>query len=527
MRRLPFAIAIALMGVVVSCGFVAKPAAAAPPLTHGSARDPLALLAVQQAEFTASDATAYDFGYSVALDGDTALVGAAGQTVNGHLWEGAAYVFVRSGTSWSQQAELSDPNAAEQDVFGRSVARSGDTALIGAEGTRVNGLNYVGSAYIFVRSGASWSEEAELVDPDPQSVENFGWSVALDGGTALIGAVNKSVGGQADAGATYVFTRSGTSWPLQAELTASHAAEDDYLGNSVALSGDTALVGAVGGAGSAYVFTRSGASWSRQAKLTASDAAAGDDFGFSVALSGDTALVGADQHTVSGRGWAGSAYVFTRSGVSWSQRAELTATDVTPGAMFGSSVALSGDRALIGADWNNLGIQAGAGAAYVFGGSGASWSPPAELTATGGALGDEFGVSVALSGDTALVGGSTSRTVGGRGAAEAACVDLLGSLPTAAPSLSLKASARSVKVGRSIVITGVVRNFLATQGMVGIRRTVAGKPPVLRKLTMTTSGTFRWRTKVGKAGRWVFVASYKLGDVTAYTSRPVAVVVHK
>ena len=158
--------------------------------------------------------------------------------------------------------------------------------------------------------------------------------MALSGDTALVGACEQDRRRQDHAGAAYVFTRSGTSWSQQAELTASDAAANDNFGSSVALSGDTALVGAydktVGGkrgAGAAYVFTRSGTSWSQQAELTASDAAAGDWFGNSVALSGDTALVGAYGKTVGGQNSAGAAYVFTRSGTSWSQQAELSAAD--------------------------------------------------------------------------------------------------------------------------------------------------------------------------------------------------------
>ena len=178
--------------------------------------------------------------------------------------------------------------------------------------------------------------------------------MALSGDTALVGAADKTVGGQSDAGAAYVFTRSGTSWSQQAELSASDAAADDCFGCSVALSGDTALVGAddktVGGqsdAGAAYVFTRSGTSWSQQAELSASDAAAGDHFGCSVALSGDTALVGAPARPSAARARRCRLRLHAlRHELVAAGRAERLRRGIR--RRFGYSVALSGDTALVG-----------------------------------------------------------------------------------------------------------------------------------------------------------------------------------
>ena len=266
-----------------------------------------------------------------------------------------------------QIAKLLAGDAAAADVFGYSVSLSGDTALIGAWGDDDAGSSS-GSAYIFTRSGSSWTQQAKLTASDAAAGDEFGYSVAISGDTALVGAYRDDDAGNS-SGSAYIFTRSGSSWTQQAKLTASDAAADDWFGFSVSLSGDTALVGARfddddgSNSGSAYIFTRSGSSWTQQAKLTASDAAAGDEFGYSVAISGDTALVGAlwdDAPDLD----SGSAYIFTRSGSSWTQQAKLTASDATFIDRFGI-VSISGDTALVGAYFNDD-AGSNSGSAYIF-----------------------------------------------------------------------------------------------------------------------------------------------------------------
>ncbi|MSQ08671.1 MAG: hypothetical protein EXR44_05165, partial [Dehalococcoidia bacterium] len=189
------------------------------------------------------------------------------------------------------------------------------------------------------------------------------------------------------------------TWTQQQKLTASDGAANDFFGYSVAVSGDTAVVGAWGddsAKGSAYVFTRSGSTWTQQQKLTASDGAAIDYFGYSVAVSGDTAVVGA----YGDDSYKGSAYVFTRSGSTWTQQQKLTASDGAANDYFGGSVAVSGDTAVVGA----YGDDSEKGSAYVFTRSGSTWTQQQKLTASDGAANDFFGWSVAVSGDTAVVG---------------------------------------------------------------------------------------------------------------------------
>ncbi|MFN9809804.1 MAG: FG-GAP repeat protein, partial [Deltaproteobacteria bacterium] len=206
--------------------------------------------------------------------------------------------------TWTEQAKLTGSDASADALFGFSVAVSGDTAVAGAVWDDVAGT-YRGSTYVFVRSGAAWSQQAKLIASGAAPGDEFGASVAVSGDTVVVGAPARD-----NEGSVYVFVRSGTTWTEQAMLTASDAVAYRF-GSSVAVSGDTVVVaGPSDGVndGSVYVFVRSGTTWTEQAKLTASDAARGLLFGQSVAVSGDTAVVGSNQRSVAGT-YSGSAYV--------------------------------------------------------------------------------------------------------------------------------------------------------------------------------------------------------------------------
>jgi hypothetical protein len=379
---------------------------------------------LEPASHSATDYAAGDsLGYSVAVSGDTLIVGAFLANVDGNTNQGAAYVFTRSGASWSQQQKLVAADGTAGDRFGSSVALDGEMALVGANRANVSGNTNQGATYVFTRSGANWSQQQKLVATDGAADDQFGVSVALDGETALVGAWAANIGGNINQGAAYVFTRSGANWSQQQKLVAADGAASDLFGISVALDGETALVGAymanVGGnssQGTAYVFTRSGANWSQQQKLVAADGAAGDQFGVSVALDGQTALVGAHLANMGGNTEQGAAYVFTQSGTDWSQQQKLVAADGAAGDLFGISVALDGETVLVGAILANVGGNINQGAAYVFRRSGTDWSQQQKLVATDGAAGDRFGYSVALDGDTALIG-AYEANVGGSTAA--------------------------------------------------------------------------------------------------------------
>ena len=301
---------------------------------------------------------------------------------------------------YERLAKLTADDAAEIDNFGESVAISGDTAVVGARYD-----DDVGSAYAFVRADGAWTQQAKLVAADPAPHDNFGGSVAVSGDTAVVGASHDDDGGE-DSGSAHVFVRSGGVWTRQATLTADDAAADDTFGTSVAVSGDTAVVGALSDdagtwSGAAYAFVREGGAWTQRAKLVADDVTSHDYFA-SVAVSGDTVVVGAPGADA-GDLDTGAAYVFVREGGAWIQRAKLVADDAAREDIFGASVAVSGDTAVVGARYDDDAAQS-SGSAYVFERDGDAWTQRAKLVGDGAARYDLFGYSVATSGDAVVVG---------------------------------------------------------------------------------------------------------------------------
>jgi hypothetical protein len=303
----------------------------------------------------------------VSLSGNTALVGAYGCDDAGHQ-SGAAYVFVRSGSVWSQQAKLSANDAAARDRFGMSVAVDGDRALVGAPFEDANGTD-AGAAYVFLRSGTLWSQEKKITDGG--AGDQLGFALSLEGDKALIGAPHNDSDGLS-SGCAYMFRKppSTTNWWRQKKFRASDASDYDLFGSSVSISGERVLISSHmdddGGAGSgaAYVFVLSGTLWSQEAKLTAGDPTFGRVFGGAVSLSGDLALIGAwgEQDYLAPH--SGSAYVFLRTGSTWTQEAKFKASAPVVRDMFGYAVALDGTTALIGKhlDWA---AGLGSGAAHV------------------------------------------------------------------------------------------------------------------------------------------------------------------
>ncbi len=342
------------------------------------------------------------FGQAVAVNGDTMIVGAPLDDLGSNAEQGSAHVYRWSGSGWVLEATLAASDGAANDRFGSSVALSGDTAIIGAFLDDVGANGDQGSAYVFVRSGTTWTQQAKLTANNGASGDLFGFSVGLSGNTAIVGAYFDNVGISPDQGSAYIFTRAGAAWTQQAQLTASDGAANDNFGISVAISGDTALVGSylddvgvVSDQGSAYVFTRSGSTWTQQAQLSASDGAANDRFGVAVGVSGDTVVVGAYFDDVGLTSNQGSAYVFTRTGAAWTQQAQLVASDGAANDQFGLSLALSGDTAVVGSYLDDLGANSNQGSAYVFVRSGIVWTQQAQLVAPDGAASDGFGVAVA------------------------------------------------------------------------------------------------------------------------------------
>lgn len=378
-----------------------------------------------------SDLAANDLsGNSVAIDGDTAVVGNPGDDNIGGTAAGSAYVFVQSGGVWTQQVKLLASDGAEGDTFGTSVAIYGDTIIVGAQQDDHAGGAQSGSAYIFVRSGGVWSQQAKLTASDAAANDFFGISVALFKDTAVIGAFNDDHTSLIDPGGAYVFVRCGTTWSQQTKLTAADAAAGDRFGRSVAIHENRAVVGAssednAGGnnAGAAYVFVRAGTFWSQTHKLTASDAAADDFFGDAVAVYEDTIVSGSpvDDHAAGAN--AGAAYVFVRDGAAWPEEAKLTAPDGAAGDEFGNAVAVSDTRVVVGAQLQ-LGSGIRPGAAYIYGSVGGVWTFFTKLMGSDPGSIDLFGESVSLSGDLVAVGVRQDDTLAGANSGSAHIFDI-------------------------------------------------------------------------------------------------------
>ena len=366
----------------------------------------------ETAGVTSSDGAVNDnFGYSVSIDGDNAIVGASNKYIGGHSNQGKAYIFHHNGTSWTQQAGITASDGDAGDVFGYSVSIDGDYAIVGAAHKDIGGHLGQGKAYIFHYDGGSWVQQGQLTTSDGVAYDNFGCSVSISGDYAIVGADNKTILGQSSQGKAYIFHYDGSSWVQQGQLTASDGAAWDNFGHSVSISGNYAIVGAeykdIGSKsnqGKAYIFFFDGSSWTEQPGLTASDGAAIDNFGHSVSISGDDAIVGAYEKIISGNSYQGKAYIFHRSGSTWTEQAGLTASDGSQHDYFGWSVSISGDYAVVGADNKDVGANDNQGKAYIFYRSGSTWTEQVGLTASDGSQNDSFGWAVSINGDYTIVG---------------------------------------------------------------------------------------------------------------------------
>ncbi|MCH8152289.1 MAG: FG-GAP repeat protein [Planctomycetes bacterium] len=389
---------------------------------------PPAAAQCESAKLLAFDGAATDFfGFSVSISGDFAVVGAYNEGNTGPLnfdGPGSAYIFRFDGLSWVQEAKLTASDGAANDNFGWSVSISGDVAVIGARDDDANGI-FSGSAYVFEKPVGGWvdmTETAKLVASDGAVQDLFGNSVSISGEVIVVGAIGdddvcpgKPV---CNSGSAYVFEKPVGGWVSMtqtAKLLASDGAAGDRFGFSVSISGEVAVVGApigdgnVADSGSAYVFEKPVGGWvdmTRTAKLTASDGAVSHQFGISVSISGDVAVIGARFDDDNGS-LSGSGYVFVKPPSGWvnmTQTAKLTASDGAADDQFGNSVSISGDVVVVGA--NQL-LSGGPGSAYVFEKPPGGWvtmTETAKLTASDGAANDQFGLSVSISGDVITVG---------------------------------------------------------------------------------------------------------------------------
>lgn len=370
-------------------------------------------------KLTAGDASPNDsFGKSIAIAGESMIVGSP-MDDDGGTDSGAAYVYRFDGCTWAYEIKIKPDDPKVRNNFGRAVAIRSDVIFVGAprEDTKV-GID-AGAFYIFRFDGVDWIQEDRMTPADPQPEQIFGRALALssDAATAVVGAPGDSDGGT-HAGAAYVYRLEVDQWVQTTKLVASDAEEADTFGRAVSISedGTTVVVGSSGddsSAGAAYVFRFDGANWTEDAKLDAGqDKEAGDIFGRSVAVSGDTILIGARRDDDGGID-SGSAYVFRLQGSVWSLEAKLTASDAEEGDGFGRSVALSGNKAIIGALEDQVGMVR-SGSAYFFQrfAAGKSWDETVKFTGSDSDGGDEFASAVGVSGRTLVTGARGDDDVG-------------------------------------------------------------------------------------------------------------------
>jgi hypothetical protein len=457
----------------------------------------------QEAYIKAPNADANDqFGAAAAIDGDTAVVGArfesSAQTTitngatassdNSVSSAGAVYIFRRTGTTWVPEAYLKAPNAEANDFFGASVAIQGDTAVVSASGedsnetTITNGTTASadnsalesGAVYIFRRTGSTWAHEAYFKAPNTEANDAFGSAISIHGDTVVVGASGEDSNdttitngptasgdnSSGEAGAAYVFRRTGTSWAQEAFLKAANANASDSFGYSVAVSGDTVVVGAPnedsndttitngasassdnssGETGAVYIFKRTGTTWAEEAFLKASNSQANDGFGSATAIDADTVAVSApnedsNQSTITNGGGAssnnsalnsGAVYIFKRTGTNWAQESYLKTPFPDANDQLGSTaLSVSGNILVAGSSGEGSNQQtithgpsassdnslANAGAAYIFRRTDSTWVHEAYLKAPNAVAGQLFGKATSVTGSTVLVGASAEES---------------------------------------------------------------------------------------------------------------------
>jgi len=380
---------------------------------------------VQLAKLTASDGTTASwFGYSIAISGTTIVIGAPQATVGSNTYQGAAYVFVEPKTGWAnaqQTAKLTASDGAPFNYFGGSVSIDGSTIVVGAFDAYINSVPGVGAAYVYVEPSGGWAnmtETGKLTASDGVMDDFFGFSVSVSGSTVVVGEPHAAVGAAYDVGAAYVFVEPTGGWASMtqtAKLT-SNGLNGDQFGQTVSINGSTIAVGApyaeIGsnfGQGAAYVFVEPGGGWvdlTPTAELTVSGGLADQYLGMSIATNGTAVVAGAPGVN----SFAGAAFVFVEPSGGWAnmtQTAELTSSTGAANDLLGTSVAISGNTAVVGASHAQIGSNSWSGAVYMFimpTGGWTSMTQSAKLAVSHGAAYQDLGVATGISGNIVAAG---------------------------------------------------------------------------------------------------------------------------
>ncbi len=373
---------------------------------------------IQNARIITDDGVSGDhFGCSFALDGSTMFVGAY-LSSDGVSRPGAVYVFNKVEGVWVQGQKIFASDKVDSDKFGTSLAFSGSTLLVGAPGATVGATADQGAAYLFSKTGSLWVEDQKISGSDATAGNNVAYTVAINDSTLVLGAITATVGANVNQGAAYVFTKTGSTWEEKQKLFDDEGHATGFLGYSVAVDNSQVIIGAPGETnegvrtGAVYVFSRSGDTWTASQKLAAEDGAINDYFGSALALYDTTLVIGAQYADLASVADKGAAYVFNRSGSTWSQFQKIIASDGLEEDNFGSSVSFDGSTIVIGAENASVGANDGQGAVYVFKLVSSTWTENQKLVASDGAAYDRFGSPIFVKDYLVSVGIRSSSDVG-------------------------------------------------------------------------------------------------------------------
>ena len=351
----------------------------------------ISLAQIGEVKILSSDGAEDDnFGHSVSISGDYVIVGVPNDDDNG-MTSGSVYIFKRDGTNWAEEQKLTASDGAEVDMYGYSVSISGDYALVGVPGDKDYG-DYTGSAYVLKREGISWVEKQKLIASDAEEDDHFGWSVAISEEYAVIGAVAEATNGH-QSGAAYIFKREGDSWLEKQKLIASDGTDNEFFGWEVAISKDFVVIGCPededngSDAGAVYIYNRVDTSWLEMQKLLASDGAGDDNFGRSVSISNNYIVVGSPFDDDKGNR-SGSAYMFKLNGSNWIEEQKLTASNGSEHHNYGTSVSIYGQTAIVGT-WI-------ANSVYLYKFENFNWIEDEIIVPSDGTGSEQFGTSISL-----------------------------------------------------------------------------------------------------------------------------------
>ncbi len=360
----------------------------------------------------AEDATPGDhFGYSVEISGMYAVIGAPDDKIGSNSVQGSAYVFKKENGVWTQQAKLLASDGAAEDFFGTSVDIDGDYIVVGAPSKIVNGMESAGGIYVFYRSGDQWNQQAILAASDPDSGDQLGRAVAISGLYLIAGAPYNDVSAQPDRGNAYIFSRSGATWSQHAIISPTFGLPGDHIGKSVDIDGDKVLIGAPYddnnnkvNAGCVYAYKRTGNLWYAEYHFLPQSAQEDSHFGEAVAIDDTTVVIGWPQLDYSGFLSLGIACVYFYNGTTWYRHSDIIPSEQREGLSYGSEVGISNGVIVVGVPQNHVGYAYAQGKAWVYQQHGSQWQVTRSIVDDHGQPHDYFGFGIGIDAHEVIIG---------------------------------------------------------------------------------------------------------------------------